>query len=164
MLDSINLTTRAAIERACDAAGRLGLPQLPLFRAAADGLICLISIYDPTAPWPAALIERNAWRPTLVLIGADPGYGQPDPAPEEWAAANRLRYWCRAAMVHGAGGTADHYREAAGRTLLASRFALIETTSARAHEWAAFLKCPRTQLILPADGAPHPIPEKVVMQ
>ena len=54
------------------------------------------------------------------------------------------------------GGEADHYRSAVLATVAVQRLAFIETTSARAAEWAAFLGCPRTLLIIPPGGA-HPV-------
>ena len=165
-MQELELTKAADMERLCDVAGRLGLLQLPLFRAAADGLLALVRVEDPAVAWPSRMIERNQHRPVCFMIGGDPGHGHPDPAPMEWACAKRLKYWCQTggAIVHGAAGEADHYREAAAATLLLRRLAFIETTSARAAEWDAFLRCPRTLLILSERG-PHPTPDRTpVMQ
>jgi hypothetical protein len=143
-----------ALERICDRACRMGLPQVPPFRAAADRQLVLFKIYDAGTAWPTKVVERNYSRPTCVLIGADPGVKHPDlPAPSEWACAKRLKYWCQdgGAIIHGAGGELDHYREAARATLLLRRLAFIETTSHRADEWADYL---RSRSIRPADG-PH---------
>ena len=68
------LTTRTDLERLCDLAGRMGLVQLPLFRAAADGLLALVRIEDVSAPWPTWLIERNQHRPICFMLGGDPGF------------------------------------------------------------------------------------------
>jgi hypothetical protein len=155
---SVEVTSRDQLERVCDAVCRLGIPQLPLFRAAADGLIALVSIEAPTIPWPSLLIEKQL-RPICVRIGGDPGVGHPDPSPSAWVCAQRLRYWCRATVVHAAGGELDHYRYAVAATVQFGRLALIETTSGRAREWVQFLKCPRTLVILPRDGV-HPVPPK----
>lgn len=155
---SICVTSREDLERLCDRVGRLSLPQLPLFRAGADGLLALVVIHNQYAAWPTALIERNAGRPTCVLIGGDPGAEHPDPPSDAWACARRLKYWQpRAALIHGAAGEADHYRQAAAATVAATRVAFIETTSRRAQEWADFLRCPRTLILLPSDGV-HPVP------
>ena len=156
-LVQFHVTRSAELERLCDAAGRLGCPQLPLFRAAADGLLALIIVNNPAAAWPAAVIQRNVNRPTCVLVGGDPGHGEPDPAPIEWMCAKRLKSWCRAAVVHGAGGEAARYRNAAFGAVLTGRLALVETTSARADEWVAFLRCQSTLLIRPTNGL-HPVP------
>jgi hypothetical protein len=157
MSGAIYVTRSAELERLCDIAGRLGLAQLPLFRAAADGMLALIAIYNPAEAWPTALIQHNASRPTCVLVGGDPGHGEPDPAPTEWQCAKRLKYWCRTTVVHAAGGAPDHYRAATLAAALAGRLALIETTSARADEWVAFLRCRSTLLIRPSNGL-HPVP------
>jgi hypothetical protein len=137
----------------------MGLVQLPLFRAAADGLLTLVRIEGVSAPWPTWLIERNQHRPICFMVGGDPGFGHPDPAPAAWTCARRLRDWCHAAIIHGAAGEADHYRDAAVSTLILRRLAFIETTSARAAEWGAFLRCPRTLVIVPTTGV-HPLPER----
>ncbi len=115
----------------------------------------LIVIEDTGAVWPARLVGRQR-RPTCVLVGADPGYGEPDPALSEWRCARQLKYWCRAVTVHGTAGERDHYRAAVTATISAGRLAFIETTSRRAREWGAFLGCPRTLLIVPFGGAVHP--------
>jgi len=151
------LTSRSDLERLCDLAGRMGLVQLPLFRAAADGVLALVRVEDVSTPWPEWLIERNQHRPICFMVGADPGFGHPDPAPAAWACALRLRDWCHAAIVHGAVGNAAHYRDAAASTLILRQLAFIETTSARAADWYAFLRCPRTLVIVPTTGV-HPLP------
>jgi hypothetical protein len=153
------VTSRTDLERLCDLAGRMGLVQLPLFRAAADGLLALVRIESTSAHWPTSLIERNQRRPICFMLGGDPGFGHPDPAPAEWACADGLRDWCHAAIIHGAAGEADHYRDAAASTMILRRLAFIETTSARAADWHAFLHCPRTLVIVPTTGV-HPLPER----
>jgi hypothetical protein len=160
-MDDIEITQRDYLERLCDVAGRLGLVQLPLFRAAADGLIALFRIEDVSTVWPGRLIERSEHRPTCFMLGGDPGVEHPDPPPpSEWACAKRLKYWCRTsgAIVHGAGGELYHYREAVAATLMLRRLALIETTSHRADEWASYLRSRKTLIIRPRNG-PHPIAE-----
>jgi hypothetical protein len=54
---------------------------LPLFRAAADGLIALLHVEDTRAVWPSALIERelNKHRPVCFLIGGIPASAIPIP-------------------------------------------------------------------------------------
>ncbi len=160
-MDDISITQRDDLERLCDLAGRLGLAQLPLFRAAADGLLVLLRIENTGTVWPGRLIERNGHRPTCFLIGADPGVEHPDPPPpSEWACAKRLKYWCQTsgAIVHGAGGEPFHYRDAVAATLMLRRLALIETTSHRADEWASYLRSRKTLIIRPRNG-PHPTAE-----
>jgi hypothetical protein len=155
------LTKQDDLERLCDAGARLGLPQLPIFRAAADGLLALLRIEAPDTPWPARMIERQSDRPTCIMLAADPGCDHPDPGgPADWACAKRLKYWCQTggAIIHGAAGDPDHYRAAAATTVLLRRMAFIECASARAREWTDFLGCPRSLTIVPEHGA-HPVPE-----
>jgi hypothetical protein len=158
--DSVmRFTDRGSLERLCDASGRLGVIQLPLFRAAADGLLCVFRIEHPETAWPGKTIERSPQKPVCFMIGADPGLEYPDPPPPpEWACARRLKYWCAqgAAVVHGAGGTLDDYRQAAHLTMMMGRVAFIETTSARADEWASFLSARKMIIIRPSAGQ-HPI-------
>jgi hypothetical protein len=161
-LSAFFLTTTADLQTACAKAMAAQAPQLPLLQAAAAGDIGLMMISGPATPWPAALIERVGNRPLCILIGGDPGHGESDPAPQEWACARRLRYWAGAALVHGAKGEHEHYRAALLATVLNRRLALIETTSARARDWQAFLKCPRTLLITPPDGVQHPAPPRML--
>jgi hypothetical protein len=157
-MQDIQITKRDNLERLCDVAGRLGLAQLPLFRAAADGLLVLLRVEDPTVAWPTRLVERNQNRPVCFMVCGDPGADQPDPTPREWMCAKRLKHWCQTggAIVHGAGGEWSHYRGAVLATILTRRLAFIETTSRRAGEWASFLRCPQTLIIRPTDG-PHPV-------
>ena len=61
--NDIFINSRESLERLCDASGRLGIMQLPLFRAAADGLLVVVRAEDPSTPWPARGIERYAHRP-----------------------------------------------------------------------------------------------------
>jgi hypothetical protein len=162
MPSEIQVISRADLDRLCDIAGRMGLKQLPMFRAAADGLLALVNIEAPTAPWPAREIERyrQQGRPTCVVVGADPGVEFPDPPPPaEWACARRLKYWCAAAIIHGAGGELEHYRQAVGSAILYRRLAFVECTSARAPTWRSFLSCPRSLMIVPLYDKPHPVPE-----
>jgi len=151
------VTTRAGLDRVCSVAASLRAPQLPLFRAAADGFLAVIYITDAAAPFPRRLANR-AGRPVALLIGADPDVGQ-TPPPHEWRCATDAAAWARSAMVHAAGGEAVHYHEAVRTTLAAGRFVLIETNSAN---YAAWLKIFRPlmrggiRLVYPTNGV-HPI-------
>lgn len=146
-------TRRSQLEVACARLAAMQAPQLPLYRAAADGRIGIISICAAGADWPWAMVDR-AKLPTVVVIGADAGSGD-DPGPDAWKAAEGLRHWCAAAIVHGAGGEPDHYRIAAEAAETYRRLAFIECTSPEVRSWAEFLCCPQTLLILPRDGV-HP--------
>ena len=92
-----------------------------------------------------------------VIVGDD----DYQPAgPSAWACAAKLRSWARFAIVHGAGAERRHYADAATMTVQVRRMLFIETSSAGAQAWAAFL-AERTPLlpmmgILSTDG-PHPV-------
>jgi len=137
-------------------AANLRAPQLPLYRAAADGLLAMLHITDPTAAFPHHLANRTG-RPVVLLIGADPDVGKPPP-PHEWRCATEAAGWARAAMIHAAGGEPAHYREAVCATLAVGRFVLIETSSADSAAWLSIFR-PLVRggirLIYPTGGA-HP--------
>jgi hypothetical protein len=154
-MNLITLTRPDELERVCAFMASSGAPQLPLFRAAADLRVNIVFIVDPTSPWPGGTIKQ-ATRPIVALVGGDQDIGGPDPAPRDWLCARRLRDWCHCAIVHGSGGEAEHYREAVRAAEFTGRCALIETTSARAPDWAEYLRPKRTLIITPAGGA-HPI-------
>jgi hypothetical protein len=148
--------TREGIERACDLLAASSAPHLPLWRAAADGLVGIVCIADPARPWPGGTVKRLT-HPIVAIVGGDVGDGARDPLPEDWLCARRLREWCATAIVHGAGGEPEHYREAVRAAELTGRCAFIETTSDRARAWADYLRPKRTLVIVPRQGV-HPIP------
>ena len=150
-------TKAVEIERLCSFMGNAYAPQLPLYRAAADGAMALVHITDHTASFPRRLANR-AGRPVALLIGADPDVGKPPP-PHEWRCAEAAARWCRGAMVHGAGGEPEHYREAVRATLAVGRFVMIETNAADYMAWCAIfrpLMRGHLALIYPIDGV-HPV-------
>jgi hypothetical protein len=148
------LSGRAELEALCDRLARAGAPCLPLARAAADGLLSLVSLHDPSAPWPASTFGALV-PPVVVIVGDDPG---PDLArgPAGWRSAKRLRRWCAWAMIHGAGGEPAHYSAVLGAAALMHRAVLVETSSALAPAWRGFLGAPGLT-ILPPPGLPHPV-------
>jgi hypothetical protein len=152
----IRVTSRADLRAACDRLAAMQAPHLPLFAAVAAGRIGVVQFFDPAGDWSAAKIERLN-RPAVVLVGDDPDVGDGAArGPEGWPMARRLRYWTRAAVVHGAGGEPEHYRDAVEAAERHGRVAFIETSAAQANAWGAFLRCPRTLYIMPPDGV-HPI-------
>lgn len=139
---------------------RMGMPDgfgfvTPLAIPAETGLINLVGIADPRTPWPKQM--RQTTHPTVLLIGDDPGTPDGQGGPTAWRCAAKIGGWAQAAIVHGAGGEAAHYRFAVGAALRFGRVVLIETTSRHAEAWAAWIDCPRTLAILPRTG-PHPLP------
>lgn len=152
---------RADIERACAWLVAAQAPQLPLYRAVADRRIGLLTLHDARNRWPAADLARNN-RPLVVLIGDDPGPGLPSLGPLKWKAAERLRRWCRAVVVHAAGGEPQHYAAAVRTAERAGRVGLIETSTDHAAAWCDYLGCPHSLLIVPCNGLPHPVRPEVL--
>jgi hypothetical protein len=150
------VTSRVDLNAVCDRLTAMRAPHVPLFAAAAAGRIAVVQFLDPAAEWQTAEMKRLR-RPVAVLVGDDPDIGQGAAlGPKGWAMARRLRYWARAVIVHGSGGEPDHYRAAVESAERYGRIALIETSSAKAPGWGAFLCCPRTLFIVPRDGV-HPV-------
>jgi hypothetical protein len=151
-----HVSKKADLAAICDRLAALNAAPLPLFAAAAARRIALLTITAPSAKWPAATLA-SLTRPTIILLGDDPDIGAGSAAgPMGWKIAERLRRWTRGAIVHGAGGEPDHYREAVRGAEQLGRFVFVETSGDRAREWARFINCPRTLVILPTDGA-HPV-------
>ncbi|MGI4939844.1 MAG: hypothetical protein ACRYHQ_04640 [Janthinobacterium lividum] len=67
-----------------------------------------------------------------------------------------MKAWAAAAVIHGAAGEADHYRDAVVMAEMFGRLAFIETTSSLARSWAAFLAPVPWTGYLPIEGA-HPV-------
>ncbi len=133
---------------------------LPLAtRAGADDLD-LLAFEDTQARWPGRHL-RMSNRPTVCLVGDDPGCLEGQGGPDAWRCAEPLARWCAGAIIHASGGEPEHYSEAVRGALLLGRLALIETTSMHAQAWAERLACPTTLLILPSDGM-HPIDMRVL--
>jgi hypothetical protein len=155
-MQPFQVSTSADLAAVCGRLAALNAASLPLFAAAAARRIALMTFTASSMKWPAATLA-GLTRPTIILIGDDPDIGAGRAAgPMGWKIAERLRRWTRGAIVHGAGGELDHYREAVRGAEQLGRFVFIETSGARAREWARFINCPRTLLILPTDGA-HPV-------
>jgi len=132
----------------------------PAALAAEQNLIDLVGIAEPAAPFPWLLNQRT--RATIVLVGDDPGLALGLGGPEAWRCTERLGRWCRAAIIHAAGGEPEHYVAAVHGALTVGRLALIETTTHYAAAWAERLACPRTLMILPREGQ-HPLPNAEVV-
>lgn len=161
----LRITGVTDIESACMRIAASSGPQLPPFRSVADRKIALACVYDRSAPWPTGAIKRFGRRRVVVLICDDFGGPGEARAPEARRCARKLRDWARWVMVHGGAGDAAHYRAAAQAAQIVNHAVVIETSSDRAREWAAFLGCPATLLVLPEAGGAHPIePERGKMQ
>jgi hypothetical protein len=127
-----------------------------LTEPAGENLIDLIFVSDPAERWQKA-IER-ALRPTVVVVGDDPGESlDGNGGPDAWRCANRLRRWTKGVIIHGAGAVPDHYEAVVQCALDVRRLTLIETTSLHACAWAERMACPRSLLVIPRNGLPHPL-------
>jgi len=96
-------------------------------------------------------------RPVVCILGDD-DYATTGPA--GWACAGKVRAWAGGAIVHGTGGQPWHYDGAADTAMQVRRLLFIETSSAGAQQWAAFLRertpaLPFMWLLPPAPGS-HP--------
>jgi hypothetical protein len=130
----------------------------------ADGLIALITLEGPTAKWCSRDVD-NIGRPIVVLVGDDPAPVADAVGPAGWECARRLKYWCRATIIHGTGPDPDHYRAAVVNALAYQRLVLVETDSRHAVAWRDFLRCPRSLLLVPPPGCTHPeTPARGAMQ
>lgn len=124
------------------------------------GMVDLICITDPRTALPLRHLRLSS-QPTVILIGDDPGPVWVLGGPTAWRCSSKIGGWCKGAIVHAAGGTAEHYAEAVRGALLVGQLVLVETTSRHAAAWAACVRCPTTLMIMPSDG-PHPIDTRVL--
>ncbi len=165
----ISLTKRAEIQRIAEIqiAGGAGF-RVPLYRAAAAGIIQLCEVPHGSALVPKKVLEHHA-RPLVIVIGDD---DLGSPGPTGWPQARRLFRWARAAVVHGAAGKPEHYAAAVVIAGLAGRVLFVETNTQHAPAWLdmarAALPPPAILAILTPPGAPpHPawrVPEGVTVQ
>ncbi len=157
----LRISSREAIRAVADKLAQIGAAQSPLYAAAAAGRIALVCITAPDTPWPAETVARLT-RPAVVLLGGDPGFGEPTFEPGRWRCARKARGWAAAAIVHGAGGEPEHYSGAVAMAELIGRLVLVETTSGLVDVWGTFLApLPRIGY-RPPDGGVHPVRPAVV--
>ena len=133
---------------------------VPLLRRVMNGDLNLIWPQRDTVQPPFYRLGKSG-RPLVVVVGDD-DYRPAGPA--TWACADKLRTWAAFAIIHGTGGRPEHYAMAGAAAMDVRRLLLIETTSAAAQDWAAFLHERSPQLpfmgVLPPVG-PHPtVPSK----
>ena len=131
-----------------------------LFAAADADQIDLLVLTEAAARWPGR-DARISERPTVALIGDDPGTRDGLGGPSAWRCAPALRSWRQGVIVHGAGGSPEHYAEAVRAAHMIGRIAFIETTSGNAPSWVDYLACETTLLIKPK-GGPHPLDLRVL--
>lgn len=143
----------ATLERVAAAVGQLAPHRLPLYRAVCDGLIALVEP-QRDAPVPSRVLVATG-RPTILLIGDD---DETPSGPDGWHCARRARKWGRRALIHAAGGDADHYRAAAIAVGVVGRLVLVETNSAHCDAWHRWLHPVMPGLVIgtrPGDVHPH---------
>jgi len=156
--EHLAITRRDQLEAACAAMTAMQAPQLPLFRAAADGVIGLAFVTEPATPWPSELLASFR-KPALVVLHDDLAPERASSPPGDWRCAAEMRAWALSAIVHGAAAEADHYRIAIVTTLLVGRAAIVETSSAFVAAWCEFLKPLPVLAIVPRGGL-HPVPPR----
>lgn len=128
----------------------------PLLRRVMRGEVnACLPMRDTSMP-PLYRLGRKG-RPVVVILGDD---DYATTGPDGWACAAKVREWAARAIVHGTGGQPWHYDAAADMAMQVRRLLLIETSSAGAQQWAAFLheRTPALPFVglLPPDGA-HPV-------
>lgn len=158
--DLIRISNQEDIQQAYENAARINAPHLPLFSAAAQGIMALAFFQHPEAEFPRSLLKPTN-RALLVVVGDDPPMNLQDAmGPDPWELRKRLRHWApRFAVVHATGANLQQYGEIVTATLIMHRLLLVETGSEKAMEWAHALEglCP-ISVWLPTNGV-HPIPE-----
>lgn len=127
--------------------------RLPVLRAAYQGLVNF-SIAQGGTPFPARFFDLT--RPTIAIITDDhPGAT----GPSAWPQARRLFRWANVAILHAAGGLAEHSVIAVEAALVVNRVALVEMEMRHHEAWLhlAMREAPRLHIlnIVPRDGQ-HP--------
>ena len=132
---------------------------LPLFRAARDGLLCLVALGDPCVAIEQRHFDRASknGRPVVLLLQEDDGLAV---GPEGWRCAVRARWWARSLIIHAAAGEARHYELAVATALLSGRLLMVETDSAHGPAWDRFVMAREPKipsLHIHATGGVHPV-------
>jgi len=148
---------RADIARAIGQAELAGAGfYVPLLRRVMQGEVNACWPQRDTVQPPFYRLSKSG-RPLVVIVGDD---DYKPAGPGTWACADKLRAWAAFAVLHGTGGKPEHYAMAAEMAMQVRRLLLIETTSAAAQDWAAFLheRSPKLPFmgVLPPDGL-HPV-------
>ena len=160
-MSTLRLSSRDHLEAACERAAAARLHQLPLFRAAADGVHALALINSPGALWPGRVSKYLG--PQVVLVGDDPYPAGLSVGPDGWACLRGAQRWARFVVVHGTGSCLDHYRAASALAVMHRNLLFIETDSGHIEDWAGRFDCPVMRIVPPV-GHAHPEPCAEVMQ
>jgi hypothetical protein len=126
----------------------------------------LLGVRDRRVSVTSILNHRTAWTPrsllgkfpTIVIIGDDAGASHD---PNEWRCSMATIAWARAAIVHGTGAQAWHYKQAIAVAEAYGRCLFVETDSAHASAWVDAIRprgIPGLMIVPPPGGVPHPLP------
>jgi hypothetical protein len=129
---------------------------IPLYRAVQDGLVTAVlhrrgARVEASTLWPKR-------RPTVIVLGDD-DYQSTGPC--GWPQAVRLMRWAALIILHGSGGTPEHYGMAVVAAVVRRRVLFVETSAAQLAAWKLFidkLASPNTSalVIAPFGDRSHP--------
>jgi len=131
---------------------------IPVVRAVARGEIVL-ALMPRHSPDLSLSALKRAGLPALV-IAQDDDFA--DTGPAGFPPARKALRWAAAAIIHATGGKPEHYAQAVEVAKRHGSCVLVETSSARAAEWAALAqratlpRRARVLTLLPTEGA-HPV-------
>jgi len=127
--------------------------RVPLLEAAFARFITLGEVARDGGA-PLAEMEKRGL-PSLILVGDDDGL---DTGPRGWACARVLTRWAKGAVIHGAAGTVETYRDAVRLSVFSRRVVLVEAGSANLMAWHRLFADAGvpTVNIYPSKG-PHPV-------
>lgn len=153
--ETIHITQRQQIEKAIVLLIQAGEGyRVPLFRAAADGLLSIASAHAG-APIPARYLKLP--RPTVVVLTDDCPEAT---GPGRWPQIRSLLRWAKVALLHATGGQAEHYAMVAASALVMKRVLLVEMQQQHHAEWLALADgyAPRLKVfsMIPPPGDCHP--------
>jgi hypothetical protein len=129
--------------------------RLPVLRAAYQGIINF-SISQGGTPFPSRFFALT--RPTIAIITDDhPGAT----GPGAWPQARHLFRWANVAILHAAGGKAEHSVIAVEAAVALNRVVQVEMELRHHAAWLALAMRERPRLrilnVLPTQGV-HPLP------
>jgi len=116
---------------------------VPLFRAAAAGILRLCMVPPGTRVPLSILDPTRHHRPLVVVLCGD---GAAPAGPGDFPQSRRLLGWANFIVLHGSGGLAWHYQLAAEAALAMGRVVIAESTAAHLDEWFSLKRAtaPRT--------------------
>ena len=145
------ILTSAEIGRLIDVTARLGVWMMPVIEALRDGIIAM-QFLQRSERAPLGDMRRSPL-PLLAYVGDD---DDASTGPDGWRPALATIRWARGALLHAAGGEAQHYAQAVLGTLATRRLLLVETSTEHVQAWADALAGVPTLVVVPREGKPHP--------